>query len=84
MVKIWSKHSYLIHFNFTKNLIMSTIFIILEEEVCHRVGIPETKGGVSIQGLWEIQTEAIIDVVFGYADKCYWKPVIMDKLLAGW
>ena len=26
----------------------------------------------------------IIDVRFGYADTDYWKPVIMDKLLAGW
>ena len=35
-------------------------------------------------GLWESQTEAIIDVGLGDADAETWKPVRMDKLLAGW
>ena len=39
---------------------------------------------MSIQGLLESQTEAIIDVRFGYADAETWNPVRMDKLLADW
>ena len=51
----------------------------------HQGGItPETLGDVSIWGLWESQTEAIIDVRFGYADADSWKPVRMDKFLSGW
>ena len=30
--------------------------------------IPETQGDVLIRGLWEIQTDAIIDVRFRYSD----------------
>ena len=50
----------------------------------HRMSVPETRGDLSIQCIWEIQTEAIIDVRFGYADAETWNPVIMDKLLAGY
>ena len=46
--------------------------------------VPETRGDVSIRGLLESQTEAIVDIIFGDADAYSWKPVIMDKLLAGW
>ena len=42
----------------------------------------ETSGDVPIQGLWEIQTEAIIDVRFGDADANTWNTQGMDKLLA--
>ena len=55
-----------------------------EEEVRHRGIVPETQGELLIQGLWEIQTEAIIGVSFGDADVETWKPVRMDKFLAGW
>ena len=47
-------------------------------------GVPETQGDVSIQGLWNIHTEEIIDVRFGDTDTETYKPVIMDNLLAGW
>ena len=39
---------------------------------------------MSIRGLWDIQTEAIIDVRFGDSDAETWNPVRMDKLLADW
>ena len=58
--------------------------IISEEEVCHRGSASETRGGVSIKGLWERQTAAIICVRFGDAGVETWKPVRMDKLLEGW
>ena len=45
---------------------------------------PETRGAMSIQGLWENQTEVIIGVKFGDAEADSWKPVRMDKLLEGW
>ena len=54
-----------------------------EEEVIHGGSVPETWGDVSILGLWESQTEAIIDVRFGYSEMDSWKPVRMDKLLIG-
>ena len=57
---------------------------ISEEEVHHGGSVPETRGDVSIWGLWESQTEAIIDVRFRNADTDSRNPVIMDKLLAGW
>ena len=55
-----------------------------EEEVCHGGSIPETRGDMSIRGLWEIHIEAIIDVSFGDAYMETWKPVRIDKLLAVW
>ena len=57
---------------------------ISEEEVHHGGSVPETRVDVSIWGLWESQTEAIIDVRFRNADTDSRNPVIMDKLLAGW
>ena len=44
----------------------------------------EKQGDVSIWGLWEILTEAIIDVRFGGADTDSWNPSIMDNCLPGW
>ena len=41
---------------------------IYEEEVRHGGNISEKRGEVSIRGLWEIHTEAIIDAIFGDAD----------------
>ena len=49
----------------------------------HRGSVPETQGDVPIRGLWESQTEVILDVSFGDADAETWKPVRIDKLLAG-
>ena len=51
-----------------------------EEEASHREIFPETRGDGSIRGLWEIQTEAIIDVRFVDSDTETWKPVRMDNL----
>ena len=39
-----------------------------EEEVIHGGVVLETRGDVLIQVLWEIQTEAIGDVIFGDSD----------------
>ena len=57
---------------------------ISEEEVIHGGSGPETRGAMSIQGVWENQTEVIIGVKFGDAEADSWKPVRMDKLLEGW
>ena len=55
---------------------------IYEEEV-HQVGIiPEMRGNMSIWGLWEIQIEAIIYVMFVDSELETWNPFLMDKLLA--
>ena len=54
-----------------------------EEEVFHGGSVPETHGDVSIWCLWVSQPEVNIDIRFGDSDADYWKPVIMDKLLAG-
>ena len=52
--------------------------------MCHRGSVPEKRGGVSIRGLWESQTEAIIGFRFGDADADTWNPEGMDKLLDRW
>ena len=44
----------------------------------------EKRGDVIIQGLWEIQTDAITDIIFGDADKNTYKYVPIYKLLACW
>ena len=44
----------------------------------------ETKGDVLIQVLWEIQTDAIIKVIFGDSDVGTYRKETMDKLLARW
>ena len=44
----------------------------------------ETRGGILIQGLWEIHTDAIIDIIFGYDDADTYKYDPMDKLLVIW
>ena len=49
----------------------------------HGGSFPETHGDVSIWGLLESQTEAIIDIRFGDTDADSWKPFSMDKLLTG-
>ena len=58
--------------------------IILEEGIRHGSEILETRCDVLIQGLWELQTNAIIDVKIGDADAdiCMFEPT--DKLLACW
>ena len=48
--------------------------------MCHGGIIPETWGDVSVQVLWEIQTEAVIEIRFGYADVETWKPEVMENL----
>ena len=45
---------------------------------------PETQGDVLIQGLWEIQTEEIIDVRFGDADMQNYKLEEMDNIFPTW
>ena len=50
----------------------------------HVSRIPETRGGMLIQGLWEIQKEAIIDVKFGDADRETCKNEVMNTLLPMW
>ena len=42
----------------------------------------ETRGGFLIRGLWESQTDAIIDVRFGDANADTYKYEPMDNLLA--
>ena len=42
------------------------------------------RGDVSFQGLWEIQTDAIFYVRFGYYDADTWNPEGMYKLLDWW
>ena len=44
----------------------------------------EIRGDVLIRGLWESQTDAIIDVRFGDLDADTYKHKPMDKLLARW
>ena len=55
-----------------------------EEQVRHGGRFPETMGDVSTQGLWESQTEVIIDIWFGDSDAYTWKLEGMDKILARW
>ena len=55
-----------------------------DEEVCLRGRVPETWGEMSIWGLWDSQTEAIIDARLVDADVDTWEPVIMCNLLTGW
>ena len=44
----------------------------------------ETRCDILIQGLWEIYTGAIIDVIFVYADADTYKYDPMYRLLACW
>ena len=53
-------------------------------KVRHGGSIPETQGGVSIWGLWEIQTEAIIYVMFRDACAETRKTYGVGKLWPGW
>ena len=46
--------------------------------------IPETRGDVLMQSLWEIQTEAIIDIRFLDSDVDAYKIEGMDKILTRW
>ena len=57
---------------------------ISEEEVHHGGRVPETQCDVSTRGLWESQTEEIIDIRFGDADTETWVPEGVDKILAQW
>ena len=58
--------------------------IISEEEVSHRGSVTETRGDVSIRGLWKIHMETIIGIIFGDAAMETWKLEVMDKLLDWW
>ena len=86
------KYDEIIHLEkqvFYPNYVCSELLIHLgrnryEEEVCQKRSVPETRGDFSIQGLWDIQTEAIIDIRFGNTDAETWNPVIIEKLLVGW
>ena len=57
---------------------------ICEEEVCQGGCVPESRGVVSISGLWVFQLEEIIDIRFGDSDADSWKPARIDRLLVGW
>ena len=55
-----------------------------EEEVCHGGSVSEAWGYVSIRGLWEIQTEAIIGVRFGDTDTDILNLEGINKLFSWW
>ena len=57
---------------------------IYEEDVRHGGSIPKTWGDMSIWGLLENQTEAIIDVMFGDENVDTWNPEGMYKMLDRW
>ena len=57
---------------------------ISEGEVHHVRRIPETRGDVSNQGLWQIQIEVTIDVRFGDADAETWNIEGMDMIFPRW
>ena len=50
----------------------------------HRRRIPETQGDVLIRGLWEIHTDAIIDVRFRDSDMDNYVKEGMHTLLPRW
>ena len=84
--KVRDEILYLNQQDFPSNCICKKNFINqgrsrLEEEVSQGLEVLETRGDVLIRGLWEIQTEAIIDVRFGYADAGTYKHKPMYKLL---
>ena len=53
-------------------------------EVRHGRIIPETWGDVLIKGLWEIHTDAIIDIRFGDADGEIYVKEGMDTIFTRW
>ena len=53
-------------------------------KVRHGGSIPETQGGVSIWGLWESQTEAIVYVSFRDSCADTWKSEGLDKIFPWW
>ena len=78
---------YLAQQAFPSNIILSEPLIHQgcsrpEEELRQGRGGLDTKGDVFIQGWWEIQTNAIIGVRFGYADADTYKYYPMKNLLA--
>ena len=46
--------------------------------------IPETRGGVLTRGVWGIQTDDIIDIIFGDADADTYVKAVMDTLFLMW
>ena len=52
--------------------------------VSHGGRIPETRGDVLTKGLWESQTEAIVDVKFRDANTETYKTEVIDKLFPRW
>ena len=42
----------------------------------------ETRGEIIIQGLWEIQTDSIIEIRFGYSDADTYSKEPMENILA--
>ena len=58
--------------------------IILEDEVSQGRGGLETRCDVLIQGLWAIQTKAIIDVRLGYPECDSYKKEPMVTILDLW
>ena len=56
--------------------------IISEEEIRQGVHRLDKQGDVLIRVLWEIQTDAIIGVIFGDSDAETYRKEPMDKLLA--
>ena len=57
---------------------------ISEEEACQGRGGLETRGDSLIQSLWEIQTDAIINIIFGDDNADNYKYEPMDKLMDIW
>ena len=46
--------------------------------------IPETQGGMLTRGVWGIQTDAIIDIIFVDADADTYVKAVMDTLFLMW
>ena len=53
-------------------------------DIRHRRNIPETRGDVLIRRLWEIQTDAIIDIRFGDAGAETYVKERMDTTVPRW
>ena len=83
---------YIIHIarkDFSHNCVCGKTLIhkghrISEGEVCHGRTITETQGDVSIRGLWESRTDAIIDIIFGDSNSKTYVKKGTDTILPRW
>ena len=57
---------------------------ISEGDMCHGRIILETRGNVLIRGLWDIQTDAIIDIRFRYSDAETYVKEVIDQIFPRW